>query len=169
MKKEKKRSTTYWSTRLRLVANNISWVVLLILLWIWLHFNPESVFSLKTLVSAVVFVVIYILVFRPGRENREVKMGFTDLMYFSANGKKWDVIDLLDKGADPNQQDTVGGTALIYAARNGQQEIVRILLERGANRSIQTHAGKSAAEIARTNGYYVIAEQIEGYVEGQVS
>ena len=124
---------------------------------------------MKTLVSAVTSIAVYFFVVWLTREKREVKSGFTDLMYFSANGKKWDVIDLFDRGSDLNQQDSVGGTALIYAARNGQQEVVRVLLERGANRSIQTHAGKSASEIARANGYHVIAEQIEGYVEGQVS
>lgn len=169
MKKEKKRSTTYWNTRLRLVRNIISGVISLVVLWLWLRFDRDSLFSLRTLGYAVALIFLYLLIGRLTRENREVKKGFTDLMYFSANGKKWDVIDLLDKGADLNQQDAVGGTALIYAARNGQQEIVRILLERGANISIQTHAGKSVAEIARANGYHVIAEQIEGYVEGQVS
>jgi hypothetical protein len=143
--------------------------MLFVFLALWLYFSPESFFSLQTLASVVLWVVIYSVFGKWTRGRRKVKEGFTDLMYFSANGKKWEVIDLLSNGDDLNQQDSVGGTALIYAARNGQQEIVRILLERGANRSIKTHAGKNAAEMARANGYSVIADQIDGYIEGQPS
>lgn len=169
MKKEKKRSTTYWGNRLRIVANIVFGAILFFGLMLWLRFSPESFFSLPTLASAIVWFVVYMFFRRWMRENQKVKEGFTELMYFSANGKKWEVIDLINKGADLNQQDSAGGTALIYAARNGQQEIVRILLERGASKLIHTHAGKSAAEIARANGYEVIADQIDGYVEGQLS
>jgi hypothetical protein len=167
MEKERKRSTTYWGNKVRLVSNIVFGTISFVALMLWLRFSPESFFSLQTLISVVIFVVVFFVFNRWTRESREVKKGFTNLMYFAANGKKWEVIDLLSNGADLNEQDSAGGTALIYAARNGQQEIVRILLERGAVKSIQTHGGKNAAAIARANGYDVIADQIDGYIEGQ--
>ncbi len=126
-------------------------------------------FSSADLISVAIFLFFCFLFWRKNKRERIVKEGFTELMYFSANGKKWDVIDQLNAGASPDAQDVVGGTALIYAAKNGQEDVVRVLLERGANPTLTTRSGKTASDFARSEGYVEIAEKIDSFFKERAS
>jgi len=45
---------------------------------------------------------------------------------------------LLEKGADPNIQDSIGSTALISAVSNGNYDMVKMLIDNGADVNLKT-------------------------------
>jgi len=55
---------------------------------------------------------------------------------------------LLDKGADPNLQDTRGDTALYLATEQNSLEVVQLLLDKRANPNLQNKYGETALHIA---------------------
>ena len=66
------------------------------------------------------------------------------LMWAVQEGELNFVNNLLDKGVDPNVQNSLGETALMWAAKNGNMDIVRILTERGADLNIRDNRGRTA-------------------------
>lgn len=166
----KKKPSTYWQSilgKVLLVAIVMYFFLRLIGLMAKIS-DPTfkgSFFSGADLTWLAIFLVFCFLSWQRNKRERIVKEGFNELMYFSANGKKWDVIDQLNAGINPDAQDVVGGTALIYAAKNGQEDVVRVLLERGANPTLTTVSGKTASDFARAEGYIEIAEKIDSLVK----
>jgi TolB-like protein len=62
--------------------------------------------------------------------------------------------ELLDKGADVNEEFSDGWTPLMWATRGGKTDMVKLLLERGAD--VNAHAGRTghtALFLAVTGGY----------------
>jgi len=57
----------------------------------------------------------------------------TTLMRRAEKGDVFEVQQLLDDGANPNDKDGAGDSALHYAALNGHAEVVEILFNAGAN------------------------------------
>lgn len=168
----KKKPTTFWESTFKKVAV-VVFVLFLAIQYLALKLTFPGL-ELSIPAAAIVTGVAVGLLFgihnwRKAKSRRIVKEGFTELMYFSANGKKWDVIDQLNAGASPDTQDVVGGTALIYAAKNGQEDVVRVLLERGANPTIKTNAGKIASDFARSEGYMEIADMLDSVAKDKTS
>ncbi len=60
---------------------------------------------------------------------------------------------LLDKGANPNQQDAEGDTALFVAAREGKLENVKLLLAHGADVNLPNEAGETPRDAAYSQGH----------------
>ena len=60
-------------------------------------------------------------------------MSETDLIEAAKSGSKDSVLQLLDAGADVNQQDKQGWAALNWASGKGDLDIVEALLQRGAD------------------------------------
>lgn len=75
--------------------------------------------------------------------------GFNELMLKSAEGDLKRVVDLINYGADLNQQSTSGYSALMLALRNNNVEIVKVLLNAGSNVSLQTDKGITTLDVAR--------------------
>ena len=65
-----------------------------------------------------------------------------------------EVIELLDRGVDPNIRDVVGDTPLISAAWIGAPEIVELLLHRGADVHAKGDGGKTALQRLRASAGY---------------
>lgn len=62
------------------------------------------------------------------------------LLTLIAWGKYYEVLELLDQGADPNARDYLGRTALMHAALNGQTDTMEILIDRGAKINTKDNA-----------------------------
>ena len=65
---------------------------------------------------------------------------------------------LLDQGADINQQDKNGQTALHIAVENAQDAVTTFLLRRGADLTIKDGNGKTALDLARSDRHESIRE-----------
>ncbi|XP_011314153.1 ankyrin repeat domain-containing protein 39 isoform X1 [Fopius arisanus] len=55
------------------------------------------------------------------------------------------VVELLQKGTSPAEEDSAGYTALHYAARSGNFQVCKILLDYGANVNTMTRCGRATA------------------------
>ena len=71
--------------------------------------------------------------------------------------------NLLDAGANPNQQDFNGDTALMWAVRWQNLEAVEMLLAHGVDTSIQNRRGWTADELADARGQTELSRLIENY------
>ena len=60
------------------------------------------------------------------------------------------VNNLLDKGVDPNVQNSLGETALMWAEKEKHSDIVRVLLSKGADPNVQDNRGRTASMWAVT-------------------
>lgn len=79
--------------------------------------------------------------------------GLSDLMIAAAEGDIHRVTDLLNYGADPNQQSQIGSTALMYAVKNGHADIVKALLNSGARIDAKTAKGSTVLDLAIQHGH----------------
>ncbi|KAK6958882.1 ankyrin repeat domain-containing protein 17 [Biomphalaria glabrata] len=70
------------------------------------------------------------------------------LMLVAKSGRKLNLIQLLNRGADPNTTDKEKNTPLMFCARQGLLEMVRILLNKGANASMRNARGDTALILA---------------------
>ena len=66
-------------------------------------------------------------------------------------GKLVEIKDLLDGGADVDDQDAKGRTALYCASLKGHIRIIAVLIEYGAQPDLQAKDGRTAIEVARTS------------------
>jgi len=89
--------------------------------------------------------------------------GETVLMRICKDKKVERVIELLQKGADPDAQDKKGNTALIIAVKNNRLENVKALLEAGARWDIVNYDKKTAYDIAKEIGNKEIIKLLEDY------
>jgi hypothetical protein len=85
---------------------------------------------------------------RERRFKQVGKRGYTELMFYAAEGDVERVRELVNYGVQIDAQDTSGATALIYATSREQTAVVRLLLSRGSNRSLATVQGQTALDIA---------------------
>lgn len=69
------------------------------------------------------------------------------------NGNKPTIELLLNKGIDPNIQDSVGRTALVFAVDTKNSGIVRLLMKHKADPNIPNQRGQTALMWASGNGY----------------
>lgn len=83
--------------------------------------------------------------------------GFTELMFYAAEGDIDRVRDLINYSGKVNAQDKKGGNALIYASKNGHIEVVKFLLMSGAKVDLRTKNGLSALDIAKKSEHPEIA------------
>lgn len=79
--------------------------------------------------------------------------GLSDLMIAAAKGDIHRVTDLLNYGANPNQQSQIGSTALMYAVKNGHADIVKALLNSGARIDAKTTRGSTVLDLAIQHGH----------------
>jgi Zn-dependent protease with chaperone function len=68
---------------------------------------------------------------------------------------------LLEKGANPNLQNSSGWTPLMTAASYGNYEATQLLLDAGANPAIKDDSDMTAADYALENGYDDIAALLQ--------
>lgn len=66
------------------------------------------------------------------------------LMWAVQEGKVNFVNNLLNKGVDPNIQNSLGETALMWAAKEKHSDIERILLNKGADPNVRDDCGRTA-------------------------
>lgn len=88
----------------------------------------------------------------------------TDLERAAAEGNVRRIRELIQEGADVNQQDDMGDTALHLASREGNKSVVRGLLDvRGVDMNLRNYdtPGETAREIALRNGHVDIAKLLE--------
>lgn len=88
------------------------------------------------------------------------KLRRTPLMAASSHGNIDIVAKLLEKGANPNLQDTRGETALILASANGYNVVTSKLLKYKADTNKQDKEGNTALMLASYYGFADIVEQI---------
>lgn len=69
------------------------------------------------------------------------------------SGMGHEVLEMLDKGADINAQDTDGRTVLMYASFNGYSELIRDLLLRGAKVNLVDVNGRTALMLAASGPF----------------
>lgn len=79
--------------------------------------------------------------------------GFTELMWYAADGQFENLSSMLDSGVNIDTQDERGATALMYASRNGHFTIVKALIARGADKELKTNSGYTASDFAIQAGY----------------
>lgn len=89
-----------------------------------------------------------------GQKTRDARKkadseSFNELMLKSAEGDLTRVVDLINYGADLNQQSASGYSALMLALRNNNLEIVKVLLDAGARVSLQTVKGMTTLDVAK--------------------
>ncbi|KAK4216221.1 ankyrin repeat-containing domain protein [Rhypophila decipiens] len=65
---------------------------------------------------------------------------------------------LLDKGADPNEEDEDGCTALAEAASGGVKNLVEVLLDAGAHVNVRDKSGITALYRAAENGHLSVVD-----------
>jgi ankyrin repeat protein len=70
------------------------------------------------------------------------------LLTLIEQGKHTDVLELLDRGADPNASDPIGRSALMYAGLNGQTDTMEILIEKGAQINAKDKMGETPLHAA---------------------
>ena len=68
---------------------------------------------------------------------------------------------LLQRGADPDAEESSGMTPLHTAAATGNREIAALLLKAGASRNHKSHDGSTPADIARRYGHPEIAAELD--------
>jgi hypothetical protein len=90
------------------------------------------------------------------------KHGFTELMFYAAEGEVERVRDLVNYGAHMDAQDSLGATALIYATTREQVAVVRLLLSLGANRSLTTVRWETALDCAERLGNRELVALLSG-------
>lgn len=77
-----------------------------------------------------------------------------DSIYEAAlSGMGHEVLEMLDRGADINAQDTDGRTVLMYASFNGYSELIRNLLLRGAKVNLVDINGRTALMLAASGPF----------------
>jgi hypothetical protein len=81
--------------------------------------------------------------------ERRKLLGVTPLMLAAEGGAWIQVQGLLQKGVDPNLQDSSGNTALMGAVRKGDVRIVKILLGNGAFVDIKNNRGLSVLDMTK--------------------
>lgn len=126
--------------------------------------------GLLSLIIAVFFLVRWIKNRNLAPELRAKKQafarigedGFTELMFYAAEGDIDRVRDLVNYSGKVNAQDDKGGTALIYASKNGHFEMVKFLLMSDAKVELRTKNGLSALDIAKRSEHFEIAGLLAG-------
>lgn len=71
-----------------------------------------------------------------------------------------DVLNLLTRGVDPDQQTVTGQTPLMVAAANGNRRIVRLLLAAGAQVNAQDAAGYTPVIHAAEQGHLTVVRAL---------
>ena len=85
---------------------------------------------------------------------------YQDALSAAALGHDGDLVELLDKGLDPNTVDASGNTLLILAARDDHLSTVDILLKRKAKVATRNFAGDSALMMAVLKGHTAVAKRL---------
>ena len=85
---------------------------------------------------------------------------YQDALSAAALGHDGDLVELLDKGMDPNTIDASGNSLLILAARDGHLSTVDILLKRGAKVAHRNFAGDSALMMAVLKGEMAVTKRL---------
>jgi uncharacterized protein len=85
---------------------------------------------------------------------------YQDALSAAALGHDDDLVELLNKGMDPNTVDAAGNTLLILAARDGHLTTVDLLLKRKAKVSARNFAGDSALMMAVLKGQTAVAKRL---------
>tara|TARA_B100000686_G_C16496317_1_gene814740 strand:+ start:453 stop:767 length:315 start_codon:yes stop_codon:yes gene_type:complete len=99
-------------------------------------------------------------------------MNRIDSLFAAAkNGHREMMTFFLDRGDNPNMQDSEGLTALMHATVNGNMNIVTLLLKRKENKmninelevdiNIKTADGRTALTIASQKGYKTIEKLLK--------
>lgn len=90
-----------------------------------------------------------------------VVAGAYDEILVAARDNRADtVIDLVDRGMDPNTSDRSGTTLLMYGSRNGNQRLVEFLLTKRANVLKENKYGDTAIALAALNGHLPIVSRL---------
>lgn len=70
------------------------------------------------------------------------------------------VINLIQRGLDPNTVDAAGTSLMMTAAANGNQQLVEFLLSVRANSLINNRYGDTALALAALNGHGIIVRRL---------
>lgn len=91
---------------------------------------------------------------------------YEDALSSATHGRITRMVELLDRGIDPDTVDGFNNSLLIIAAREGQLEIIDVLMRYRANVSHRNQAGDSALMLAVLKGHREItAKLLEGGAE----
>jgi uncharacterized protein len=85
---------------------------------------------------------------------------YQEVLSAAALGHDDDLVELLNKGMDPNTVDAGGNTLLILAARDGHLSTVDLLIKRKAKVSARNFAGDSALMMAVLKGEMAVAKRL---------
>ncbi|CAN7997873.1 unnamed protein product [Ixodes pacificus] len=85
---------------------------------------------------------------------------YKGLLGAAADGDYKKTESLLQKGNDPNQQDSYGYTPLHYSCRQGQARVTELLLRHGAQTDLQTKGGATALHRASYQGHLVCVKHL---------
>ena len=112
-------------------------------------------------VSAVVYMLDRISPYKP-TIGYESSLGRTALSAACAYGRLLTANELLDRGAQINQQTNDGGqSALMTACIAGKLDVVKMLISRGADVDLKDHSGLTALELASRNKHFDIVTYLK--------
>ena len=80
-------------------------------------------------------------------------------------GQNKTVIELLDKGANPNTRDSKGNSVLLIAAEWGRATIAKTLIAYGANKNARNKNGETALAIAEAEEYKILAKVLRSDIK----
>ena len=85
---------------------------------------------------------------------------YEDILIAARENRSDVIVDLVQRGMDPNTSDPAGSTLLMYAAANGNEQVLDFLLTNHANILKQNKYGDTAIGIAALNGRLSIVRQL---------
>jgi ankyrin repeat protein len=100
--------------------------------------------------NRVVIIAVLCSMFLLSACSREYN---TELMNAAKGGDKTAVQNVINRGADVNEQSNKGKTALMFAASEGHTDVARSLIEHGAKVDVADHYGTTALIVASTSGH----------------
>lgn len=85
---------------------------------------------------------------------------YDDILVAARDNRGEVVIDLVQRGMDPNTSDRSGTTLLMFAARNDNEQLVEFLLSKRANVLKQNKYGDTAIGLAALRGSLLIVRRL---------
>jgi ankyrin repeat protein len=92
------------------------------------------------------------------RQERLTRVNQSSLSKAASYGNEAVVKLLLEKGAEPESEDSDGRTSLLRAAENGHKAVVELLLEKGAKPEPEASDSQTPLSLAAKNGHEAVVQ-----------